>query len=96
MFLYSNSFTATCPLLIATRNLQAGSLLTTADMQIARVQVEDDIFAAAVLGDALSDILGPRLPELVYAKRILVRAQVSELLRAPLTSSCARPSRCGW
>lgn len=77
MLLYANSFAATRPLLIVTRDLPAGALLTAADLEIAQVRVDDGIFAAAVPGDALGDILGLPLAEPAHAQQILVHAQVS-------------------
>lgn len=76
MLLYANSFAATRPLLIVTRDLPAGALLTAADLEVAQVRVDDGIFAAAVPGDALGDILGLPLAEPAHAQQILVRAQV--------------------
>jgi Flp pilus assembly protein CpaB len=77
MLLYANSFAATRPLLIATRDLPAGAILNAADLEVAQVRVDDRIFAAAVPGDALGDVLGRPLADPVHAPQILVRAQVS-------------------
>lgn len=77
MLLYANSFAATRPLLIVTRDLPVGAILTAADLEIAQVRVDDSIFAAAVPGDALGDVLGHPLTEPAHAQQILARAQVS-------------------
>lgn len=51
MLLYANSIAVTRPLLVYTRDLPAGAVLTTADLEVAQVRVSDGIYAAAVPGD---------------------------------------------
>lgn len=77
MLLYANSFAVTRALLIFTRDLPAGAVLTAADLEVAQVRVDDDIYAAAVAGDELGTVLGSALAEPAHARQILVRAQVS-------------------
>lgn len=78
MLLYANSFAVTRPLLIFTRDLPAGAVLTAADLEVAQVRVDDDIYAAAVAGDELGAVLGSSLAEPAHAQQILVHAQLSE------------------
>lgn len=78
MLLYANSIAVTRPLLIFTRDLPSGTVLTAADLEVAQVRVDDDIYAAAVAGDELSAVLGSALAEPAHARQIVVRAQISE------------------
>ena len=77
MLLYANSLAVTRPLLIFTRDLAAGAVLTAADLEVAQVRVDDDIYAAVVAGDELGTVLGSSLAEPAHARQILVQAQVS-------------------
>lgn len=77
MLLYANSFAVTRPLLIFTRDLPAGAVLTAADLEVAQVRVDDGIYAAAIAGDDLGGVLGSALVEPAHTRQILVRAQVS-------------------
>ena len=77
MLLYANSVAVTRPLLIVTRDLPAGAVLTASDLVVAQVRVDDDIYAAAVAGDDLTMVIGSSLAEPAHAQQILVRAQVS-------------------
>lgn len=76
MLLYANSFAVTRPLLVFTRDLPIGAVLTAADLEVAQVRVDDDIYAAAVSSDELEAVLGSTLDEPAHAGQIFVRAQV--------------------
>lgn len=77
MLLYANSVAVTRPLLIVTRDLPVGAVLTATDLVVAQVRVDDEIYAAAVAGDQLAQVIGSSLAEPVHAQQILIRAQVS-------------------
>lgn len=77
MLLYANSFAATRPVIIVTRDLQIGGGQARADLEVAQVRVDDATFATAVPGDALGDVLGLPLTYPALARQILMRAQVS-------------------
>jgi Flp pilus assembly protein CpaB len=64
-------------LLVASRDLPAGSELTASDLAVARVRVDESIFRAAVPASELGSLLGKQLAEPVHAQQILVRAQLS-------------------
>lgn len=68
--------------LVATADLPAGATLGFDNVAVARVRVDDAIYAAAFPADALSTLVGRQLAEPVHAHQLLVRAQVSS--RAPL------------
>ena len=63
--------------LVATRELPAGATLTQGDLAIARVRVDDDIYAAAVPAAEQAGVIGKQLAEPVHAQQILARAQIS-------------------
>jgi len=62
---------------VATRDLPAGSTLGPADLAITRVRVDDSIYAAAIPGSAIVGLSGQSLGEPIHANQILARAQVS-------------------
>lgn len=74
--------TETRAVLVATRDLPAGATLAAGDLAVAHVQVDDQIYGAAVPADELSVLVGRQVAEPVHAGQLLARAQVSE--RAPL------------
>lgn len=67
---------------VATRDLPAGAILTTDDLTVARVRVDDGMYAAAVPGSEVASLVGRALAEPVHVQQLLVRAQVSR--RPPL------------
>lgn len=69
-------------ILVVTRELPAGATLRATDLAIARVQVDDALYQAAMPGDALTDLVGKQLAEPAHAQQVLSRAQVST--RPPL------------
>ncbi len=62
---------------VATRDLPVGATLDAGDLAVARVRVDDGIYAAAVPADELSTLAGRQLAEPVHAQQLLVRGQVS-------------------
>ena len=64
-------------LLVAARDVPAGSELTASDLAVARVRVDEAIYRAAVPASELSGLLGKQLVEPLHAQQILVRAQIS-------------------
>ena len=62
---------------VATRDLPAGATLTSSDLAIARVRVDDAIYAAAVPADGLETLVGKQLAEPVHPQQLLVQAQLS-------------------
>lgn len=63
--------------LVATRELPAGAMLTQGDLAIARVRVDDGIYSAAVPAAEQASVIGKQLAEPVHAQQILARAQIS-------------------
>ncbi len=63
--------------LVATHDLPAGATLTSGDLAIARVRVDDSLYQAAIQQASLSQIVGKQLAEPVHAQQLLVPAQVS-------------------
>jgi Flp pilus assembly protein CpaB len=76
---WSASSTTTA-VLVATHDLPAGATLSTADLAVARVQVDDAMYQAAVPAGELNYIVGRQLTAPVYAHQLLVRAQLSNSL----------------
>jgi len=66
------------PVVIATHDLPIGSTLRAADLGVAYVKMDDQIYAAALPADLLNGLVGRRLSEPVHAQQVLARAQVSE------------------
>jgi Flp pilus assembly protein CpaB len=62
---------------IATRDLPAGTILTADDLAVVQVRVDDAMYEADVPGTALNDLVGKALAEPAHAQQLLVRAQVS-------------------
>ncbi len=69
-------------LLVATRELPAGAVLAPGDLAVARVRVDDGIYAAAVPAAEQAGAIGKQLAEPVHPQQILARAQISH--RPPL------------
>lgn len=77
MLLYANSISATRPLLVFTRDLATGTILSPADLAVAHVRVDDGIYSAAVADSELDRILGSSLAEPAHTGQIVTRAQLS-------------------
>lgn len=69
-------------ILVATRPLPAGSRLSSSDLAVARVRVDDDIYQAAVPAAERERLVGRQLAEPVHAQQVLARGQVST--RSPI------------
>ena len=78
MLLYAGSLSATRALLVATRELPAGTILQPGDLAIAQIRADDRIYAAAIPADALGTIVGRPLAEPLHAQQLLIRAQISD------------------
>jgi Flp pilus assembly protein CpaB len=63
--------------LVAVRDLPAGGQLTAADLSVARMRMDDAVYAAAVPADDRSQVLGRQLTAPVYAHQVLARGQLS-------------------
>ena len=63
--------------LVAARDLAAGQVLTASDLGVARVRVDDALYAAAVPAESLRSLVGRQLAEPAHANQVLVRAQLS-------------------
>lgn len=61
---------------VATRDVAAGSILTAADLGTSYVHVDDALYAAAIPADALSTYVGRQLAEPVHSQQVLARAQL--------------------
>src|SRR5919197_840462 len=60
----------TRPVVVATRDLPSGAILTDADLAIRRVRVDDSIYGAAISGPELSAQVGRQLAEPVHAQQL--------------------------
>jgi Flp pilus assembly protein CpaB len=63
--------------LVATRELPAGTTLTPGDVTTATVRLDDALYAAAVPASQLATTYGRQLAEPAHPNQVLVRAQVS-------------------
>jgi Flp pilus assembly protein CpaB len=68
--------------LVAARDLPIGTVLAPNDLTVARVRVDDAVYAAAVPSSSVDTVVGRQLAEPAHANQILARAQVSD--RVPL------------
>src|ERR1700704_2058944 len=64
------------PVVVATRDLPAGSMLRASDLTVAYVRMDDALYAAALPSDALGTLVGHQLGEPIHAQQVLARAQV--------------------
>jgi Flp pilus assembly protein CpaB len=62
---------------MATRDLPAGSRLTAADLAVTQIHADDAVYQAAVPADALDTLVGRELAEPTHAQQVLARAQVA-------------------
>jgi Flp pilus assembly protein CpaB len=65
------------PVVVATRDLPTGATLAAADLAVARVRVDDGMYAAAVPADELGALVGRQLAEPIHPQQMVVRQQVS-------------------
>jgi Flp pilus assembly protein CpaB len=66
------------PVVVATRDLPAGTTLRSTDLTLAYVRMDDALFAAALSSDMLTSLVGRQLGEPVHAQQVLARAQVAD------------------
>jgi Flp pilus assembly protein CpaB len=66
------------PVVVATRDLPAGTTLRSSDLTLAYVRMDDALFAAALSSDMLTSLVGRQLGEPVHAQQVLARAQVAD------------------
>jgi Flp pilus assembly protein CpaB len=66
------------PVVIATRELPAGSTLHATDLTVAYLRMDDALYAAAVPSDTLGALIGRQLGEPAHAQQVLARAQVAD------------------
>jgi pilus assembly protein CpaB len=69
--------TDTRAVLVATRDLPAGATLGPADLAVARVRVDDAIYAATLPAEEQAAVVGRQLAEPVHAQQLLGRAELS-------------------
>jgi Flp pilus assembly protein CpaB len=63
--------------LVAARELPAGTTLTAADLAIAHVRLDDSLYAAALPSAQVNSVIGRQLAEAAHANQVLVSAQLS-------------------
>lgn len=63
--------------LVTTRDLPAGAILTASDLTVAHVRVDDSLYQAALPEQALDQMVGKQLAEPVHPQEMLVREQIS-------------------
>jgi Flp pilus assembly protein CpaB len=68
------------PVLIATRDLPAGSTLRGSDVTTADVRLDEAVYRAAVPADALDTVIGRRIGEPIHVDQVLARAQLADQL----------------
>jgi Flp pilus assembly protein CpaB len=63
--------------LVAARDMPAGTTLTSDDLTVTRARLDDSIYQAAVPAASLNSIIGRQLSEPAHANQVLARAQLS-------------------
>jgi Flp pilus assembly protein CpaB len=63
--------------LVAARELPAGTTVTAADLAIAHVRLDDSLYAAALPASQVNSVVGRQLAEPAHANQLLVAAQLS-------------------
>jgi pilus assembly protein CpaB len=72
------SASETRPVVVATRDLPAGSTLRSSDLSVAYVKLDEPLYRAALPSDALDSLVGRQLGEPIHAQQVLARAQVAD------------------
>ena len=67
---------ATTSVLVATHDLPSGATISTSDLAVARVRVDDAVYQAAIPASDLSSIVGRQLSTPIYAHQLLVHQQL--------------------
>ncbi len=73
----------TRPIVVVAHDLPSGAILSSSDLVVRKVRVDDAIYAAAVPGSELESLVGRQLAEPVHADQILARAQVASKPAVP-------------
>ena len=63
--------------LVATRDVPAGAVLSSGDVSITHLRLDDSIYQAAVPADNVAALVGKQLAEPVHAHQILVQSQLN-------------------
>ena len=66
------------PVVVATRDLPAGSTLQSSDLTIAYVRMDDALYQAALPADMLDSLVGHQLGEPIHAQQVLAHAQLAQ------------------
>lgn len=74
------SATDSRPVLVATRDLPAGATLSSADLGVAYMRVDDAVYRAAIPADSLQSLVGRELGEPIHAQQVLAQAQIANQL----------------
>jgi pilus assembly protein CpaB len=74
---YWTATSDTKAVLVATRDLPVGAPLQPSDLAVARVRLDDGLYAAALPADEQTSLIGRQLAYPVLANQLLVRAQLS-------------------
>lgn len=69
--------------LVATRELEAGSVLRLEDLAVARVRLDDRLYEAALPADSLPQVAGRALAEPVHPNQVIARAQLGDGVPLP-------------
>jgi Flp pilus assembly protein CpaB len=65
------------PVLIATRDLPAGSTLRASDLGTAYLHMDEGLYQAALPSESLESLVGRQLAEPIHADQVLARAQLA-------------------
>jgi len=72
------SATESRAVLIAAQDVPAGATLRSADLTIAYVRLDEQVYRAALPSEMLESVVGRRLGEPIHAQQVLVRAQLAD------------------
>jgi Flp pilus assembly protein CpaB len=67
----------TVNVVVATHDVSTGATLTTRDLAIARLRLDDAVYRAAIPASALTSVIGKQLSSPVYTDELLPRAAIS-------------------
>jgi Flp pilus assembly protein CpaB len=66
------------PVLVATRDLPAGTTLRSTDLSVAYVRMDEPLYRAALPADVLDSLVGRQIGEPIHAHQVLASAQVAD------------------
>jgi Flp pilus assembly protein CpaB len=66
------------PVLVATRDLPAGTTLRSTDLSVAYVRMDEPLYRAALPADMLDSLVGRQIGEPIHAHQVLASAQVAD------------------